>query len=94
MVCRQLEFVVDVALPGPAQAFSATSPPTFTETSGEYQLRMTVAFVLRAGFLTGNIITVVGDVTVYYPGASRERAVSLKIESNETILVGIDFAVP
>jgi hypothetical protein len=37
---------------------------------------------------------VVGQAIVYYPGASRDGAVSLKIESHETILVGIDFAIP
>lgn len=94
---------VDVALPG------TTSLPTFTENSARYQLRATASPLVRAGFLTDtsghyqidgigpgtyNIIATAGTVSVYYPGASRDKAVSLKIESNEAILVGIDLTVP
>jgi hypothetical protein len=86
-----------------------SSPPKFTESSGAYELRIAAAPLVRLGFPTDSsgdyridgigpgtykVIATVGDTGIYYPGASHDKAVSLTIESNETILVGIDFTVP
>ena len=96
---------MDVALPSEPD----TRPTTFTEDLGEYRIETVALPLLRAYVVTDSsgeysigsigpgsyyIYAMVNAEAFYYPGASRDKAVSVTVKSNQTILVGIDFSIP